>query len=143
MAFIKRAEIQANPRTLYVFGDNCLRVGMGGMAADFRGNANAAGVATKFTPRHDEAAFFTDKAAHEVMHQIMGDVSTIYTRMSLQDEYDYLLIPVGIGTGLAEMDKRAPVCYNMMSSLFDELRTSYEAPPIVEGDKDANNPPRG
>ncbi len=42
-----RAYIRAHPDWLFVFGDNMMRRGFGGQAAEARGEPNAIGIATK------------------------------------------------------------------------------------------------
>ena len=60
MAWITREIVQANPDKIFLFGDNLLRVGLGGQAGATRGEPNAVGIPTKKTPAGDEAASFTD-----------------------------------------------------------------------------------
>ena len=55
---ITRADLRANPDTLYVFGDNMRRRGMGGQAAEMRGEPNAVGIPTKWRPSRTEWDFF-------------------------------------------------------------------------------------
>lgn len=43
---IRRAHLRANPKNLYLFGDNEQRRGLGGLARECRGEPNAVGIAT-------------------------------------------------------------------------------------------------
>jgi hypothetical protein len=47
---IYRRDLRANPESLYLFGDNTKRVGIGGQAREMRGEPNAVGIATKNAP---------------------------------------------------------------------------------------------
>ncbi|MEC7290450.1 MAG: hypothetical protein VXW22_10215, partial [Pseudomonadota bacterium] len=47
---IYRQDLRANPGTIYVFGDNTERVGLGGQAKEMRGEPNARGIATLWSP---------------------------------------------------------------------------------------------
>ena len=58
--WMQRAEIRANPTALYVFGDNLLRVGLGGQARECRGEPNAVGIPTKKAPTMEAHAFLSD-----------------------------------------------------------------------------------
>lgn len=55
--FIDEKYLKENPNHIFVFGDNLLRVGMGG-AAKLRHMPNTYGFITKKTPSHDDKAYF-------------------------------------------------------------------------------------
>ena len=71
--FITRADLQANPKRLYLFGDNVMRAGLGGQAKEMRGEPNAVGVATKKAPHRGHLAYFTDAEYAENCEQIRSD----------------------------------------------------------------------
>ena len=52
-------QCKANPRSIYVFGDNLLRVGEAGQAS-IRSCNNAIGIATKKKPSMLKSSFFSD-----------------------------------------------------------------------------------
>ena len=57
---ITRKDLQSHPETLFVFGDNEARVGMGGQAKECRGERNAVGVATKRGPSMAGESMWSD-----------------------------------------------------------------------------------
>ncbi len=117
MAWITREIVQANPDKIFLFGDNLQRVGMGGQAGAMRGEPNAVGIPTKKTPSGDEAAFFNDDEVVEnceAIEEALQQLSWIAT--------DTVVIPAdGLGTGLAELDKRAPQTFAYLEQRLADL----------------------
>lgn len=112
---IYRADLQANPDVLYVFGDNVLRRGMGGQAGEMRGEPNAVGVATKWSPGNHPLDYFDDW---------QWEACTGTIRRDFQPAYDHhraggvVIVPLdGIGTGLSELPQRAPRLYRYISGM--------------------------
>lgn len=101
--FITRQMLRNEPDTLFVFGDNAQRRGLGGQAKEMRGEPNAVGIPTKIYPSMHKAAFFSD-----------DDFDFI--RPILNMEFERLRYHAGaivwpedgIGTGLADLPTRAP-----------------------------------
>lgn len=94
---------QINLDYLFVFGDNQLRVGMGGQAT-IRHQSNSIGIATKTTP----AEYFTDDKYLYNQISIDKDIMMIKKRL---EEYNYKAVvfpSAGIGTGLANMQIQCP-----------------------------------
>lgn len=58
--FITRQNLRAAPDTLFVFGDNLERRGLGGQAAEMRDEPSAVGVPTKHQPSRRAEAYFSD-----------------------------------------------------------------------------------
>ena len=58
---ITKNDLLANPRALYIYGDNVARTGRAGQAGVMRGAANALGVATKWAPGYYDEHYFTDE----------------------------------------------------------------------------------
>ncbi len=118
---IYRADLQANPNVLYVFGDNYLRKGLGGQAAEMRGEPNAVGVATKWAPAMLDQHFFDDKDFNVIKEIIDNDVSILRAHNNHFDEWGrekIIVVPLdGIGTGLSELPTRAPKIYDYIVSL--------------------------
>jgi hypothetical protein len=111
---IRRADLRANRRTVYVFGDNVQRQGMGGQAREMRGEPNALGIATKWNPGRDDTDYFDDSDPRCAVI-LMRDIGKLFaaigtTRVVLP--YD------GIGTGLSQMPQRAPRLYDTMLRIF-------------------------
>lgn len=109
---ITRYDLRANPDVLYVFGDNEARVGMGGQAAECRGEPNAVGVATK----RDPATFWTEEDAARQCEVVSKDMERLF-------QHDGLIVwPLdGIGTGLSELPKRSPTTYAFILQHISKL----------------------
>ena len=113
----------ANPNKLYVFGDNSLRIGKGGQA-QIRDCKNSYGIATKYTPRMDNEAFFSDKPDQAEI--VFNDIKELYEFYITDktDIIDTIVFPAdGLGTGLSEMPLRSPKMFKWLhetiSLLFD------------------------
>ncbi len=104
--FIRRADLQAHPDRLYVFGDNHQRKGLGGQAREMRGEPNAVGIVTKWTPSTVPAAYFDDRDYDKVIVLIDRDLQPI--RDALAAGKTVVLPEDGIGTGLARLAESAP-----------------------------------
>ena len=117
--FILRTDLQANPEDLYVFGDNVQRVGMGGQAFYMRGEPNAVGVATKWTPSGDPAAYFADKDLKAVKHIWITDTERLVQH--LLEGGNVIWPEDGIGTGLSDVPARAPKVWEMMEQFRNDL----------------------
>jgi hypothetical protein len=106
---VSRDDLRANPDVLYVFGDNTHRVGMGGQAGEMRGEPNAIGVCTKLRPTNEGNAFFSDKDFDAYKKLFDDDVGPIFLHLL---KGGIVVWPLdGIGTGLADLPRRAPKCY--------------------------------
>jgi len=113
----KRDDPRRNPDVLYVFGDNVRRVGMGGQAAEMRGEPNAVGVATKYSP-YD---FFGESAAQIVAQNriIDQDMKPLFAHLKRGGT---LVWPSdGIGTGLAALPTKAPSTFEHMKNKLAAL----------------------
>lgn len=119
--FITRAMVKAEPNTLFVFGDNLARRGFGGQAREMRGEPNAVGIPTKYRPSMDEDAFFID--TEECRREFSKATYTNYLRLTSHGYYGgHIVWPKdGIGTRLAELEKRAPKIYKMIKELEELL----------------------
>lgn len=116
---ITREMLQAEPDTLFVFGDNMVRRGLGGQAKAMRGEPNAVGIPTKRHPTMRYNAFFTDAdfndwwvaAKFEFMrldYHHMGGLLVVWPRD-------------GIGTGLAKLETAAPKIWNTIETRRKQL----------------------
>lgn len=125
-----RADLRANPTWLYAFGDNMLEKGLGGQAKAARGEPNAVGIPTKWSPSLDAEAFFSDKDYPLIQPFILTAFARLWQHLS---EGGTVVWPKdGVGSGLAELEARAPRIWtyleemsrglsgdNMPSDLFD------------------------
>lgn len=95
------------PEKYFVFGDNTQRVGSGGQAK-IRHEVNAVGVVTKWSPGISEDAYF-DESIHSPF-TLISLVSEDLARVErlLKDGSIVVWPADNIGTGLAQLPKRAP-----------------------------------
>lgn len=120
VARYSREEIRANPRALYVFGDNFAERGLGGQAADARGEPNAVGIATKRAPSLVESAFLTDADLPRLQDHVAPALHRL--REHLAAGGTVVVMPAdGIGTGLARMPDRAPACWRWLCDQLAQL----------------------
>lgn len=125
--FITRSMLKSAPDTLFVFGDNLARQGFGGQAREMRGEPNAVGIPTKHRPSMAEDAFFTDDDKTKFLIVICMDYIRLVKHAA---RGSHIVWPKdGIGTGLAELEQRAPEIYKMIKELEELLgRLAQESP---------------
>jgi hypothetical protein len=117
---IYRTDLQANPATLYLFGDNEERRGLGGQAIEMRGEPNAVGVRTKRRPRLKDDDFWTDKTFENNCRLIEEDLAPVRQHLAAGG---VVIIPEdGIGTGLAQLLERAPLTYAFLQNALNDLK---------------------
>lgn len=127
MKFITREYVQSNPDKGFLFGDNLERIGMGGQAGAMRGEPNAVGIPTKKSPSMGEDAFFTDDEFEEnckVIDAALMDAWQLwldYVATYCTKEIAIVIPSDGLGTGLAELDKRAPKTFAYLEAKLAEL----------------------
>ena len=109
--FITRDRVRSEPHARFVFGDNCARVGYGGQAAAMRGEPNAIGVATLYSPgdfyRPNETtplAFVSDDLLKVV--RALEEGRTVYVPRD------------GLGTGLARLPQHHPALHRLIVAFF-------------------------
>jgi hypothetical protein len=101
---VYRADLEANPNALYIFGDNTERQGLGGQAGEMRGESNAHGIATCQGP----GLPFSDETYSQNCQVIMDDMIALTERMD-SGGYTLVVFPLdGIGTGIANIAEAAP-----------------------------------
>lgn len=104
--YITRKMVRAEPGTLFVFGDNIGRKGLRGQAREMRGEPNSVGVPTKWLPTRDANAYFRDDDFDRVKASIDAQLWKLANHL---DHGGKVVWPEdGIGTGLAELETRAP-----------------------------------
>lgn len=110
-----RSYIKAHPDWLFVFGDNMMRHGLAGQAAEARGEPNAIGIATKRKPTMESDAFLMD---HDYDNWFAAEQPTLHRLMEASQNVRTIIWPLdGIGTGLARLEKSAPSIWNDIESL--------------------------
>lgn len=105
---ITRDMVRRDRETVFVFGDNMERTGLGGQAGQMRGEPNAVGVPTKWRPgRHDRDYFVNadlkNRAVWDAVHAAFDAL-----RAALDAGRNVVIATDGLGTGRAELNLRAP-----------------------------------
>ena len=114
-----RELIKENPNTLFVFGDNIIRQGYGGQAATARGEPNSVGIPTKHFPDNSKSSFFTNNDFDLFLTSSKNSIEKL-TKHVVSGK-DVVLPYDGIGTGLAQLNTKAPKIFNEINKIFDEL----------------------
>lgn len=120
MQFITREHVRSNRNKLFLFGDNLENRGFGGQAAAMRGEPNAIGVPTKKSPSYKDDAFFSDDEFEQNKTAI--DAAFVEVANAITDSIRVIVMPSdGLGTGRAQLDKRAPRTFAYLQKRLDEL----------------------
>lgn len=116
--WITRKMVQVRHTTVFVFGDNMERCGLGGQAGAMRGEPNAIGVPTKWSPGSAPDDFFRDVDLKDlaVRAAILGAFAVI--NESLDAGRDVVIPTDGLGSGLSELPTRAPLIYAFIEELI-------------------------
>lgn len=109
-----REIVEADPSSLYVFGDNLAQQGKKGQAI-IRGLPNAYGIPTKRYPRLSEDAFFRDREDEFLKLKHALENLLIWGFKG----YNIVLPLEGMGTGLAQMEKHSPQLFKYMNDFLD------------------------
>ncbi len=123
--WIVRANLQINPEHLFVFGDNMARRGLGGQAREMRGEPNAVGVPTKWEPSMFPSGFFSEADLEKVKPSI--DEAFERLRAHLAGGGTIVLPRDGIGTGLAQLEGRAPSIAALIEAHIEALEAMAKA----------------
>jgi hypothetical protein len=116
---VYREDCKSNPLVLYLFGDNERRTGMGGQAAEMRGEPNAVGIRTKRAPGRENQDFWSDKQFERNCAMIEEDMSRVKAHLRRGGT---VIIPTdGIGTNRAEMEKRCPKTFHVLRQILTSL----------------------
>ena len=105
---IYRSDLRSNPDILYIFGDNEQRIGMGGQAAEMRGEPNAVGVATLAAPGRYWNAQDTSRQC------LILDADLKRARQAIAAGKIVIFPEDGIGTGIASLDSHAPDTFHYL-----------------------------
>lgn len=117
---IERADLQANPGLLYVFGDNEARRGLGGQAGACRGEPNAIGIATKRQPSMAESSMWADADFDRCAAIIDADMEPLFKHAR---KGGMIVFPAaGVGTGLSQLPQRAPRLMEYIRQRVRELK---------------------
>lgn len=117
--WIKRNDVVANPGTLFVFGDNMERVGLGGQAGAMRGEPNSVGVPTKWSPGMQPRDFFSDSDLPVIRPVLDKEFAKLMRHLAAGGD---VVIPAdGLGTGLSQLPDRAPAVLEYIETTIDAL----------------------
>ena len=116
-AWFTRAQIQREPSSLFVWGDNLARYGgannpKSGQAFACRGEANAVGVPTKRLPSMKDGAFLSD-ADNAPNSPVVAEIDDAFKRLAahLAEGGTVVWPHDGIGTGRALLRQKAPAVW--------------------------------
>ena len=115
----------SSQENLFVYGDNLERRGTAGQAC-IRGKNNTIGLATKMGPCGKDHCYFKDLPAYQSL--VDREILRVMLRFK-ESNYDQLVFPAdGLGTGLSELPKRAPVLLDYIDEWVSSLiETNYRA----------------
>jgi hypothetical protein len=128
MDLIRREDLRAHPDWLFVFGDNFARMGFGGLARVCRGEPNAVGIPTKRMPSNVQGAFLADGDLK--MWRIVSGPDLLRIERALEEGVTVVLSSAGVGTGLAQLETKAPV-------IWDELQTWLDSIKRIDDDRES------
>ena len=120
---IEKADVFFNKNHLFVFGDNDVRKGFGGLAKEVRGSPNSAGIRVKKYPSMSHDSFYNDGEFNEQKKKIDKDIEDIVDRSI---EYEYLVFPKSpIGSGRANLPNKSPRTYKYLMEKLKVLGINY------------------
>lgn len=121
----KENDAKNNPTWLFVFGDNDIKKGLKGQAV-IRNCSNAIGIPTKKYPSLMISSFYSDDEYKLNCKKIDNAICDIIVLLKTK-KYDHIIFPEdGLGTGLAELPKRAPKTYDYLNKSIKQLKNSLK-----------------
>lgn len=109
-----------HPTWLFLYGDNDKKQGKQGQAV-IRNEPNAVGIPTKKSPRFYSSAFYNDQEYERNCQCIQSAIENVIERWE-SGQYDTLVLSsAGIGTGLAQLDRRAPRTFAYLEEAIHAL----------------------
>ena len=122
---VHRVEVNNNPKTLYVYGDNTQRRGYGGAAKEMRpmngDNSNSFGIASKKLPSLADNAFFTDNELEHNKQVIKEDTDKVVRELMTGKYNKVVIAPIGVAGGMADLERRAPQTFAFLQSQLDRI----------------------
>jgi len=124
-AWITRDDLRLNRNRVYVFGDNMVRQGYGGQAMAMRGEPNAFGIATKWTPDNRAEAFFRDDDLDDPLFMLALLSAFSHLSEVLENGHDVVIPTDGLGTGLSRLPEKAPKIAALLDDNIAKLEEKY------------------
>jgi len=110
--------VRENPDHLFIFGDNDIKKGKKGQAI-IRDEPNALGIPTKKFPSYSEKAYYSDFELEQNIKNIDKAIELIILELP---KYKKLVLPTdGFGTGLADLQNKAPNTFIYLNNKIKEL----------------------
>lgn len=108
-------ECSAKPNSLFVFGDNDEKKGLGGQAV-IRPCKNSIGIPTKKRPTNHVYSFYNDGEYDASCKKIQQAIIAIINESS---KYEEIVFPMGgFGTGLAKLEEKAPKTFKYLNDVI-------------------------
>ena len=120
---ITRKLVRDNSDVLFVFGDNMLQSGFGGQAKEMRNEPNTIGIPTKWSPHTTSEAYFINSDIYNPQIRRRIDLGFEKLENHLKNNKDICFPKNGIGTGLSQLEQRAP---NVLKYIELKIRKLYE-----------------
>lgn len=116
-------DVKNHPDWLFIYGDNDQHSGKGGQAV-IRNMPNAMGIPTKKNPSTALNSYYSDTEIDDNRRKISQAISNIQDAMS---KYSTLVLPKdGIGTGLSQLNSRAPLTFGYLQYRIKDLADSIQ-----------------
>ena len=114
-------DVKNNRNKLFVFGDNNIKSGTGGQAV-IRNEENTIGIPTKKLPNNDKNSYYTDSEFDDNKNNIDLAINSLLKKF-MKDKYEVLILPeYGLGTGLANLPKKAPKTFEYLENKIRALK---------------------
>ena len=119
---ILRADVRAQPEALFLFGDNMVGIGLKGQAREMRGEPNAVGIPTKWSPGRAPHDYFSDR-------DMAAFAAVVEERLERVEEHlrrgGLVIVPeAGLGSGLSQLPKKAPMLNEWLKTRLARLEKS-------------------
>ena len=122
-----RAEVEADPENIYVFGDNLADAETGYVPsitqAVIRGLPNAFGIITKIDRKLSQESFLNDRNFGQYRFYLYNILFSLRNKLKAGKNV-YVPMKDGqilLGTGKAQMPEKAPMCFELLCKTFNEL----------------------
>jgi hypothetical protein len=110
-------DVNKDPKKIFIFGDNNIRIGKGGQAI-IRDLPNTIGIRTKKGPSTKQPAYYTDEEFSLNCKNILEDILNIKSHSMIGRTI--VFSSGGYGTGLALLNEKAPKTFQYLSFLLRE-----------------------